>query len=199
MKKTFLSLALITSSLVLFSFTKKSTTEIYKVDTEKSTIGWIGRKVAGDHKGNIKLLSGVLNTDGNTIQSGSFAIDMNSMTCSDLQGEWNAKLIGHLKSDDFFAVDKHPKANFEITKINPSTANKLAVSGKLTIKGVTQNISFIATVKQKDNALVAIAEGVKVDRTKYGIKYSSKSFFENLGDKVIDDEFELSITLVATK
>jgi polyisoprenoid-binding protein YceI len=122
---------------------------------------------------------------------------MTSITSTDGAG---ARLEGHLKADDFFGVEKFPTANFVITKVTPAAAaGKLTVSGNLTIKGITKPISFPATLAVKGNSLSAVAKGVKVDRTKYDIRYGSKSFFDSIGDKAIDDEFTLDITLVASK
>lgn len=173
--------------------------ETYKVDTQKSTITWIGRKVTGEHKGTLKISSGALTTDGKNIKGGSFNMDMTSIDITDLEGESKGKLMGHLKSDDFFSVEKNPTANFSITKITPAGANKINVTGNLTIKGTTAPVTFPAEVSMSGNTLTAKASSVKVDRTKYGIKYGSKSFFEGIGDKAISDEFELAINLVATK
>ena len=122
---------------------------------------------------------------------------MTSIVNADLQGEWNTKLIGHLKSDDFFSVAKNPTAKLDITKVETKENNTI-VNGKLTIKGITQDISFPASVSKKGNVVVAIAT-IRIDRTKYDIKYGSKSFIEGIGDKAIDDEFELQVNLVAIK
>lgn len=173
--------------------------ETYKVDAAKSTITWVGKKVTGQHEGTIKVASGELATDGKNIKSGSFVIDMQSIDNTDLEGEMKDKLLGHLKSDDFFGVEKNPTANFTITKVVPAGAGKVNVTGNLTIKGKTAPISFPATVSISGNTLTANATSVKVDRTKYGIKYGSKSFFDSIGDKAINDEFELAINLVSSK
>jgi polyisoprenoid-binding protein YceI len=172
--------------------------QVYKVDVEKSKIEWIGRKVTGEHRGEIKLSSGALNYDGK-LNGGSFILDMNSITVTDIQGEMNGKLVGHLKNDDFFSVDKHATSKFVITKVVAAGAGKANVTGNLTIKGITQPLTFVAAVTNKNGVLVAVANGVKVNRAKYDIKYGSKSFFDSLGDKAIDDDFELNINLVAKK
>ncbi|WP_026902970.1 YceI family protein [Pedobacter glucosidilyticus] len=195
MKKGILLIALVSMIMVAF---KPAVVE-YKVDTQKSKIEWIGKKVTGEHRGEIKLSSGVLNYNGNALSGGNFIINMNSMTVTDLEGEMNAKLLGHLKADDFFGVDKHAQSKFTITKVTPVSSGKVNITGNLTIKGITQPITFPAAVSIKNGVLVAVAQGVKVDRTKYDIKYGSKSFFDSLGDKAINDDFELNINLVAKK
>ncbi|WP_304064328.1 YceI family protein [Pedobacter glucosidilyticus] len=195
MKKGILLIALVSMIMVAF---KPAAVE-YKVDTQKSKIEWIGKKVTGEHRGEIKLSSGVLNYNGNALSGGNFIINMNSMTVTDLEGEMNAKLLGHLKADDFFGVDKYSQSKFTITKVTPVSSGKVNITGNLTIKGITQPITFPAAVSIKNGVLVAVAQGVKVDRTKYDIKYGSKSFFDSLGDKAINDDFELNINLVAKK
>ena len=199
MKKLIPTFSLITGMVLFMAFTKPIKETTYKVDTQRSSIEWLGKKITGQHNGTIKLSSGELVVNGKAVKGGAFTIDMNSIACSDLQGEYGQKLVGHLKNDDFFSVEKNPTSKFEITKVTSAGANRVNITGNLTIKGITQPLTFPATVKQKGDAIVAVAKGVKVDRTKYDIKYGSKSFFTSIGDKAIDDEFELAINLVATK
>ena len=194
MKKV-LSTLVVALAFVGFAFTTAPKTSTFKVDTQKSIILWNGKKVTGEHSGTIKLAGGTLSLSGTKLAQGSFTIDMTTITSTDGAG---ARLEGHLKADDFFGVEKFPTANFVITKVTPA-AGKLTVSGNLTIKGITKALSFPATLAVKGNNLTAVAKGVKVDRTKYDIRYGSKSFFDSIGDKAIDDEFTLDITLVASK
>lgn len=199
MKKILYTLGILTGMVIIAAFTKSSKEETFKVDTQRSSITWIGRKVTGQHAGNIKLSSGQLIFSGKSIKTGAFVIDMTSITCSDLEGAFGQKLITHLKSDDFFAVDKNPESKFELTKVTAAGSDRVTVTGNLTIKGITNVITFPATIKRKGDAAVIVAKGVKVDRTKYDIKYGSKTFFESIGDKAIDNEFELALNLVAKK
>ncbi|MGB4775645.1 MAG: YceI family protein [Daejeonella sp.] len=200
MKKFISTLGLATFMVLLMaSFTNPGKNQTFTVDTQRSSIEWLGKKVTGEHKGMIKLSSGQLELNGNTVKGGAFTIDMNSITCTDLQGEYGQKLVGHLKADDFFAVDKNPTSKFQITKVTSAGANRVNITGDLTIKGITNSITFPASVKKDGNVVVAVAKGVKIDRTKYDIKYNSKSFFSSIGDKAIEDEFELAINLVAKK
>ena len=194
MKKV-LSTLVAALAFVVFAFTTAPKTSRFKVDTQKSIILWNGKKVTGEHSGTIKLAGGTLSLSGTKLAQGSFTIDMTTITSTDGAG---ARLEGHLKADDFFGVEKFPTANFVITKVTPA-AGKLTVSGNLTIKGITKALSFPATLAVKGTSLTAVAKGVKVDRTKYDIRYGSKSFFDSIGDKAIDDEFTLDITLVASK
>ena len=167
----------------------------YTVDAAKSTITWVGKKVTGSHNGTIALQSGTLNVDGKKVTGGTFTIDMNSIKDAD----GSAKLEGHLKADDFFGTTKFPTSTFVITKVAGSGAN-VTVTGNLTIKGITKPLSFPATVTvNADGTASALAGKIVVDRTKYDIKYGSKSFFDSIGDKAIDDNFELAVKLVAKK
>lgn len=171
----------------------------YKVDAAHSKLTWLAKKVTGEHSGTIAVSSGLLNVENNVLRSGSFELDTKSIVVTDVTDkESNAKLLGHLKSDDFFAVEKFDKARFVITSAVSKGAGLYDVKGNLTIKGITNEVSFPASVKIDQSKLTATAK-ILVDRTKYGIKFRSKIFFENLGDKTISDEFELNIQLAATK
>lgn len=196
--KKILTSALLASTVLFLAFTKPKTVS-YTVDTEKSSVEWIGKKVTGQHNGTIKLASGNLVVSGNAIKDGSIVIDMNSIVILDLQGNSNKNLSNHLRSDDFFSVENHPTAKFDITKVTSAGADRVNVTGNLTIKGITKPLTFPASVKKQGDVIVAVAKGVKVNRTQYEIKYRSKSFFGDIGDKAIDDEFELSFNLVAKK
>jgi len=171
----------------------------YKVDEQNSKVTWLAKKVTGEHAGNVKVSAGSLILDNNALKGGSFQIDTRSISVTDLTDpEANGKLLGHLKSDDFFGVEKYPAANFVITSVKSTGAGKYDVTGKLTIKGITNPVTFPAVVKTEGNKVQADAR-ITVDRTKYGIKFRSKNFFENLGDKTIADDFELNVALTANK
>lgn len=168
----------------------------YKVDLEKSTITWLGKKLTGSHNGSINLQSGSLSFNDKKLAGGNFIIDMTTIKDADK----SANLENHLKADDFFGTDKFATSAFVIKKIASVDANTLNITGNLTIKGITNSISFPAVITwNADGSVTAVADKVIVDRTKYGIKYKSKGFFPDVGDKVINDEFELSIKLVARK
>ncbi|WP_345949424.1 YceI family protein [Mucilaginibacter sp. PAMB04274] len=195
-KLTTLFTAVVAVALVAFKPVAPTT---YKVDTEKSKIEWTGKKVTGQHTGTIKLASGEVAVNGKVPTTGKFVIDMTSMDNTDLSGDGKAKLLGHLKSEDFFGTEKYPTASFQTTKITPAGAGKVNVTGNLTVKGKTSVITFPATYTLANNTLNVNALNVKVDRTKHDIRYGSKSFFASIGDKAIDDEFLLNINLVATR
>jgi len=173
--------------------------QTYVISSENSSIDWLGEKVTGEHTGNIEINSGEFSIKNNGIVSGTFSIDMQSITCTDLKDEtWNKKLVDHLKSDDFFSVDKYPETTFMIKESGDFSNGSAIVKGDLTIKGKTHPIEFRATLQETDDGL-KIYGNVVVDRTKYNVKYGSGSFFSNLGDKTIYDEFKLKLNLLAVK
>jgi polyisoprenoid-binding protein YceI len=181
-----------TLALLLLAATFTLTAQKTDINTSKSTVKWTGNKVGGSHNGDIKVKSGAFEFKGGNIASGVVVIDMNTITCADLTNEGaNQKLVGHLKSDDFFGVEKFPTASFKVTKATKFNNGKATLTGLLTIKGKAESISFDVT--KKGNVYSA---QVKVDRSKYDVRYGSKSFFDNLGDNFIDDIFILDIQLV---
>jgi polyisoprenoid-binding protein YceI len=166
------------------------------VNAEKSSIDWKGEKVTGEHTGTIKIKSGSLMVKEGKLQGGEFIIDMASIENTDLDGEYKGKLEGHLKSDDFFGVDKFPEASLKVTGVKEtSKAGVYTVMADLTIKGITNPITFTATLLDDKGTVVANAN-VVVDRSKFDVRYGSGSFFDNLGDKTIYDEFTLTVNLV---
>ncbi|GAB3977405.1 YceI family protein [Spirosoma terrae] len=176
---------------------KKATT--YKVDTQKSILNWNGKKVTGEHSGTVKLSEGTLAVDGGKLTGGTFSFDMNSITCTDLtDAGYNAKFIGHMKSEDFFNTAKFPTSTFKITKVTPKGGDAYDITGNMTIKGITNAVTFPATVKATAAGVEASGKAT-LDRTKYDIRYGSKSFFENIGDKAIYDDFVVEMKVVAGK
>ncbi len=171
----------------------------YKVDTQSSSVIWTGYKVTGNHTGTVKIMNGMLSTEGGLITGGSFDIDMKSLTCTDLETEYAAKLIGHLTSDDFFGVNSYPKATFVITKAIPQdTKGNYKIMGNLTLKGTTKEVKFFANAAES-NGVVNASGKITIDRSEFNVKYGSGSFFDGLGDKTIYDEFDLQVSLVAKK
>lgn len=163
----------------------------FNADVKKSNLKWHGKKVTGEHFGNINLKSGMLELKNDQIVKGKFVMDMNSITNSDLtDAEYNAKLVGHLKSDDFFGVAKHPEAIIEIVKSSTFSNNEATVDGKLTIKNITHPVTF--KVKREGKSYLA---EIIVDRSKFDVRYGSGSFFDGLGDKMIYDEFTMTVKI----
>lgn len=170
------------------------------VDTAESYIVWKGYKVTGSHYGKVMIKNGELTFDeAGALTGGGFDIDMTTITCEDLEGEWNQKLVGHLKSDDFFGVEKFPTAKFIITEVvSRGKPGEYKIVGNLTIKETTKPIKFNTVITEEGGKRVATAD-ITIDRSEYNVRYGSGSFFDNLGDKTIYDEFELSVNLVAGK
>lgn len=197
MKKIFLTITAI--SLVLFSFTTIVKTN-YKADINNSKINWKGFKPTGSHYGTINISNGNFIVKGDKILEGEFTIDMNSIVDLDMaaDNEYNAKLVGHLKSPDFFDAKKYPNGTFNITK-SEKKDGKILISGNLTLKDKTNPVSFLADVKIDENGLTLKSETFKVDRSKYDVRYGSKSFFDDLKDKFINDDMEISVEVVANK
>ncbi len=161
-----------------------------EIKASESTINWTGNKVTGSHTGTLSLSKGHLVFENDAITGGEFVVDMTSLAVTDLEaGKGKEKLEGHLSSDDFFGTANHKTAKLVVTKAK-KTDKGYKIAGDLTIKGKTNPIEFDLEVNGD-----AASTTLKVNRTTYGIKYGSGSFFDNLGDKAISDEFELAVNL----
>lgn len=170
-----------------------------KVDIQKSTLKWEGKKVTGSHNGNVSIQSGKLTHKNGVITGGEFVIDMNTITCSDIENpDYNKKLVGHLKNEDFFDVSKYPTATLVITKVAKAKNQNLAshvLTVNLTIKGVTQSMKIPAKVTYA-NGKISATSSFTVDRSLFGVKYGSETFFGSLGDKAIKNEMYFDVSLV---
>ncbi|MEM6737573.1 MAG: YceI family protein [Bacteroidota bacterium] len=187
--KTFLALVL---SISLGS----AVSQDVKVEPTISTVKWLGKKATGEHNGTINVQEGTLEMDGNKLTGGSFSIDMTTINCEDLPGRAKTKLENHLKSDDFFGVQNHPKATFVITKVKATGSGVYQVTGDMTIKNITKEIQFPARVVKNGNKVEATAD-LMIDRAKFNVRYGSGSFFDDLGDRLIYDDFEISVSLLS--
>lgn len=201
MKKLIILSAAVILIAIISGFTFH--TDVYKVNVEKSVLEWYAEKVGGKHNGIIKLSKGEISNNHGSL-GGSFEIDMTTIENTDLTNEGSkAKLENHLKSADFFDIEKFPKATFVITSLSALDSPTIKgathkVTGMLTIKDKTNEISFDATVKPE--GLNIYCEGTAIiDRSKFDIKYGSKTFFKDIGDKMIYDEFQLKFKVVAEK
>lgn len=164
----------------------------YKINTDASTLEWEGGKITGStHTGLIQLTDGYFQLKDDAFTLGSFTINMASMTNTDLGGEYGDKLMGHLKSDDFFSVATYPEATLEILSSSKFKDGRATVKANATIKGHTEEVSF-DVVKNGD----AFDAELVLDRSKFDVRYGSDSFFDNLGDNVILDDFTMRIHLV---
>ncbi|PHQ28632.1 YceI family protein [Leeuwenhoekiella nanhaiensis] len=175
----------------------------YMVDKNESEIAWEGAKPTGTHTGTVKLESGVIRLE-DSVLSGSFLIDMTSILVTDLEGDQKTSLEDHLKGTvegkegDFFNVQKFPTAAFEITGVTEKDGKKM-MSGNLTLKETKKNIEFPVMYEVAGNTMTLKSEPFTIDRTEWGVNYGSKSVFDNLGDKFINDDIQLEFTIVATQ
>ena len=173
-------------SLTLLAF---SSDTAKNVNIKDSVVKWTGYKVTGQHEGTIYLNKGTLMFDGKTLTGGKFVMDMTTINTTDIEGDYKAKLDGHLKSDDFFGVKKHNTASLEFISVKGKGTNYI-VKGELIIKGIKDQIEF--NMQVSENSATA---KLKIDRTKFDIKYGSASFFDGLKDRAIYDEFDLNVNL----
>lgn len=171
----------------------------FTVDTVGSTLGWMGKKVTGQHNGKISISNGTISVEKNEIKAGNFVINMNSITIEDIKdAKENGKLLGHLKSPDFFDVAKYATSKFEVTGAEKmQSADSMKINGNLTIKDISKNISIPAKVTMDSTKFEAAAK-FSIDRTEWNIQYGSGKFFKNIGDKAINDAIEFDLNLKAT-
>jgi polyisoprenoid-binding protein YceI len=173
--------------------------QTYKVDPAASKVTYVGKKVTGEHTGNVNVKSGNLIVDGDKLTGGEVVVDMNSLTSTDLTDkDYNAKYVGHMKSPDFFNTEKYPESKLVI-KNSKKTDKGLEVNGDLTMIGQTQPVTFVITDWKKTDSMVSGKSNLTLNRTKWGLKYGSASFFKSIGDKAINDEFTLAVDLTAKK
>jgi len=187
------------SVLTLFAMATKPHTDHVRVDIHKSTVKWKGSKITKGHEGFIQIQKGVLMIEHGTLVGGQISFNMKTITNSDIESEkYKAMLEGHLKSDDFFDVDKYPLSTISITKATKTEGNNYSIVADLSIKGITHSITFDAEVNINKVEFV-VAANIKIDRTKWDIVYNSGNFFKDLGDKLILDEIEFDILLLSVK
>ncbi len=185
--------------LILFGFSQVADATDFVVDKAASKVNWEAKKVTGKHDGSISFENGSVVVTANKISGGTFVINMKSMVDEDIKdADMNKKLMGHLSSDDFFSIEKFPESKMVIKTVTPVSGTEFHFVADLTIKGVTNPVEFNANVTLTGDKLEA--KGViTVNRTLFGIKYGSGSFFQGLGDKVIYDDFTLAFNVVAQK
>ncbi|MFZ6012915.1 MAG: YceI family protein [Bacteroidota bacterium] len=171
----------------------------YVADPTTSKIEWTGKKLTGEHYGEIKLASGELIFTKQKISGGSFEMDMASINCTDITDvKSNKRLVDHLKSEDFFSVKRYPRSHFAVVSVSCKSDNECNITGDLTIKDKTNSITFLAKLLRENEKIIAKAT-MTFDRSKYDIKFGSQSFFENLGDKLVYDDVDISISLTLNK
>jgi polyisoprenoid-binding protein YceI len=198
MKKAILALFVVIASVVAVQ--AQLADGKYILDFNKSSIVWNAKKITGSgHSGTVRVSSGVIYVKGNAGITGKVKIDMNAMTVTDItDAGTNANFLNHLKGDDFFNTVAFPDAMFEVTSVQVAKGNNGTthnVTGNMTIKGITKALTFPAKITGGGNQ-VFVEGTVAVDRSQFDVKYGSTAFFDNLGDKAIDNIFNLNIKLV---
>tara|TARA_B110000003_G_scaffold9602_1_gene9893 strand:+ start:15893 stop:16525 length:633 start_codon:yes stop_codon:yes gene_type:complete len=168
---------------------------INNVDLASSVLTWKGTKPTGSHDGTIALKESSLILDSGKITGGEFIIDMSSIKNLDMAGSDGAsKIEAHLKAPDFFDIASYPISTFVITEVK-ELDSKLLVTGNLTIKDVTKSITIPASLYESDGISVFTSELFNIDRADFNVKYRSKTWFDNLKDRFIDDLVEMSFTV----
>ncbi|TPG72106.1 YceI family protein [Hymenobacter nivis] len=174
----------------------------YKLQPQLSTLGWEGKAVTHGHNGTIQFTGGDLLVKNNMVVGGTTTVDMKTIKATDIKdADTQTKFVGHMSSEDFFDAAKNPVSTFKIVSITPikgaaATADNATIVGDMMIKGVTNRLTFPAKVGVK-NGVAAASGKMTIDRTKFGLKYGSKSFFDSIGDKAINDDFTLDFNVVA--
>lgn len=167
-------------------------TQKFKIVSAQSNIDWVGKKVTGAHNGTIAVKEGEVILNDGKLTGGKFIIDTTSIKILDVTDPaTNAQFAGHLASDDFFSIEKHPEAILEITSVSGNH-----VEGNLTIKGITHPVSFDVVISVNGDVLTATGKLV-IDRTRYEMKFRSGNFFKDLGDTLIYNDFELNVSVTA--
>ncbi|CAA0188805.1 YceI family protein [Tenacibaculum maritimum] len=212
MKKSILTLTIVGLTLISCKNEKKEKLTVSKevkvekvakpitnnIDTNTSVLTWKGTKPRGAHSGTVALKESFLVIDNGAVTSGEFIIDMSAIKNTDLDAEHGAKLVAHLSNGDFFDVEKYPTSKFVITS-SDNKDGKLAITGNLTIKDVTKSITIPATISEKDGVVTFKSDLFNINRADFNVKYGSKSFFDNLKDKYIDDLIEFSFDIKVKK
>lgn len=195
-----ISFLLLMVSFTAFGFSGGDDHGTYVLDGASSVISWEGHKFfGGKHTGTINLSEGQFDVQDGKLVGGQFTIDMHSIKVTDLQGDPAEKLAAHLKTDDFFDAAHYPTATFVISHVEYAGANQAAVVGDLTLRGIKQELIFLAEIDIQGAILEARASGVRVDRTVHDAKYGSARFFRDLGRKIVSDDFTLDIQVKASR
>jgi polyisoprenoid-binding protein YceI len=185
----------------------KSAGAEYIMNTDGSQIMWRGTKPGGEHYGTISASEGKVMYENGIVTGGKFTIDLNSIVCEDLEGDMNARLVGHLKSEDFFYTEQYPEAVFEIVSISDFNGENPAegvsptheITGNLSMRGETKSITFPAMIKIEDDRIIAKTNEFSIDRTKWGVNFKSKSVFAEFKDDFINDMINLQFEVAFDK
>ena len=168
----------------------------YKIVSSNSNVEWTGRKVTGAHNGTIGIKEGNFILQDGKVKGGKVVIDTASIKILDVTDPaTNTQFGGHLASDDFFSIEKFPTATFDVLSVKELSDSTFYLEGNLTIKDITHAVSFNAKVEVFTDYLHSMGE-IVIDRTMYNIRYGSGKFIDNLGDKLIYDDFVLQFKLI---
>ncbi len=182
--------------LCAINFKQKNKMAKFKIQQTSSTVNWTGKKVLGLHTGSINIANGFIEMTDNNMLSGEIEIDMTTIVITDIEDKkTHDEFLAHLLNDDFFSVDKFKTAKLTIIGATKIAINQFKIDGNLTIKDITHPVSFIATVEVFTDFLHSLGE-IVIDRTLYNIRYGSGKFIDNLGNKLIYDDFVLQFKLV---
>ncbi|CAM1351769.1 YceI family protein [Tenacibaculum insulae] len=214
MKKSILAIALIAITAVSCKSEKNKVTaneevkdvkkvesviNSYKANITESIVTWKGNKPTGSHNGVVNITTGVFDIENGVVKAGEFVIDMNSISCTDLEaGNGKEKLEGHLKNEDFFDVAKFPTAKFVVSG-SEVKEGKLNVTGNFTLRGTTKSITIPATITENEGVATFKSDVFSIDRTDFGVTYKSKKIDAALKDKFINDLMEISFEIKAQK
>ena len=187
------NLFLLFALMATMSFAQK-----HQVDVKTSSVLWHAEKFTGEHDGTVQIKSGEIELKKDALVGGNLVIDMTTIKCTDIEGEWSDKLVRHLKSPDFFGVEKFPTSNIMIESVAETKEGEYDVRAVLTIKGISQPMNFKASLTKTEKTIQLTATLI-IDRSKFDVRYGSSSFFDDLGDKTIYDEFTMKVDIKAAK
>jgi len=194
MKMTFLATVVTAVLFSSFTFTNP-VLEDKTIDIQKSTVEWKAYKLGGSHYGTVDIETGSVQLTDGVLVGGQFTMDMTSMIVTDISGGGKESLEEHLRSDHFFNTTEFGTADLKITSVNYNDNGRYTIEADVTIKNTTQAVTFEATGNFEDGNFSASA-AIKSDRSKFDVRYGSPSFFDDLGDKVIYDDFDINVNIV---
>ena len=174
----------------------------FEVDQNASLVEWMGRNLFNRHTGTVQIGPGQILVKDGRLAGGHLTVDMTSLRCTDIPDPtMNAHLIAHLESDDFFSVDRYPRAELEIREVTYRSNVRLDepnyhIKGDFTLRGVTNPIDFAAVVARKSDGSFTAQALLDLDRTVWGATYGSAKYFGRLGQHLVNDEFHLQLKVV---
>jgi len=190
---------LIIITVMLGSFLPAIQAQTYKARPDKTVILWHGKKIGGEHTGTIMLKSAELKMQQNRLVGGTIIVDMTTIADTDIENDGMRKrLEDHLRSDDFFSVERYPEAIFEITGSEVKNGGSINITGNVTIKGITRPLEFVTDLTSSEESIIFTGH-IDIDRTLFDVRYGSTKFFDNIADRAINDIFSLDYELYLEK